>query len=159
MGQPGCIPVPPCAAELSQRLHSWLQLPWQQAPDGGDPAAGMCAGTDGLLPPAGGTCGADSCRDSCLAVNAWALGVLGVLLPLAVLWGLEERSRLLFQRQWLELHSPPGGSGTSRAGGSSRAAGQPARRSLRPLPRLVLVLWLLALGWAMWATLDAFILR
>ena len=65
------------------------------------------------LLPAGGTCGADSCRDSCLAVNAWELGVLGVLLPLAVLWGLEERSRLLFQRQWLELHSPPSGSGTS----------------------------------------------
>ena len=105
-------------------------------------------------------CSADGCRNSCVAVNAWALGVLGVLLPLAILWGLEERSRLLFQRQWLELHSPAGSSGGSRAGGGSRrAGGPPAHRTPRPVPRLMLALWLLAFGWAVWAALEAFILR
>lgn len=123
---------------------------WEQ-PAGGAAASaggGMCSIVDSPVPPSPPACSWDACRNSCVAVNAWVLVVLGTLLPLAVLWAVEERSRLRFQRQWMQVHRPS--RSAPQIGGSSISA--------QGLSWLVLALWLLFFAWAVWAALDWLIL-
>lgn len=142
------FPLP--AAELVELLRGWQRLFWEQ-PAGGAAASaggGMCSIVDSPVPPSPPACSWDACRNSCVAVNAWVLVVLGTLLPLAVLWAVEERSRLRFQRQWMQVHRPS--RSAPQIGGSSISA--------QGLSWLVLALWLLFFAWAVWAALDWLIL-
>ena len=109
----------------------------------------MCGIADSPVPPTAAACSWDGCRNSCIAVNAWVLLVLGTLAPLAVLWAVEERSRLRFQQQWLQIH---------RARRPASVAGS-GRSSTHGLSWLVLCLWLLLCAWAVWVALDLLVLR
>lgn len=134
------------AAELVELLRGW-----QRQLSGVSPAAAGAASAGGVCAIAEGSaaaCSWDSCRNSCIAVNAWVLLVLGTLAPLAVLWAVEERSRLRFQRQWLQVHRPR--RTASQAGGG--------RSGSHGLSWPALLLWLLLCAWAVWAALELLIL-
>lgn len=92
---------------------------------------------------------------TCVAVHAWLQAVLGVLLPLLVMWALEERSRLRFQRQWLQHHAARR---EASAGVGTRPPPQAATLHTRPVPGLVLAAWLAACALAMWALMEAALL-
>lgn len=127
-----------------------------------------------------GLCAADACRRGCVAVHAGLQTAVGTLLPLAVIWALEESSRLRFQRAWLQQYVLAGGSNDSsgsrrRGGDSSRGAADAAEPSEgspeataaaltarplpgelvmhRPLPLFALAAWLLAACSVVWAVL------
>ncbi|PRW32615.1 hypothetical protein C2E21_8250 [Chlorella sorokiniana] len=137
---------------LAQLTGGWQRLPLGQLTGGAALAAdGMCSVAESCVPPAPPTCSWDACRNSCIAVNAWVLTVLGTLLPVAVLWAVEERSRLRFQRQWLQLHRPS--RPAPQAGGGADSGGT------RGVSWLMLCLWLLFFAWAVWVVLDSLILR
>lgn len=130
--------------------------PWAQQQSGAASAGAAAA-------CAAGTCAAGACRASCVAVHAWFQTALGMLLPLAFTWAVEERSRIRFQRLWLQHYALVGGEpgSSSSPGGSSpgRPAGWPPGAGPRPLPRLVLAAWLLVVTWAVWALLEALLLQ
>lgn len=159
---------PPAAAGLVHKAQQLRLLPWR----GSDAGAAVC-GSPGAPPGAPGVCAAAGCLRSCVAVHAWAQVVLGALLPLCVLWAVEEWSRLRFQRQWLECYelapATPSAAAGEQPGGSSRQAtaqppvAQPApppppSPELRPAPWYALLLGLLACAWAVLATLDLAVL-
>ncbi|KAL4421438.1 hypothetical protein ABPG75_010729 [Micractinium tetrahymenae] len=116
----------------------------------------------------GGTCGAGGCMGACVAVHGWLQLVLGALLPLAVMWAVEERSRLRFQRQWLQHHVVVGeeeGSTHPTAAGSGAASSAQGQRSAggagklpAPVPGIMLAAWLAACAWALWLELEGFLL-
>lgn len=150
------LPVPTRlpTTELVELLRGWQRLLWDQPT--GDGAAhraadSVCSIADSPVPPSPPACGWDGCRNSCIAVNAWVLIVLGTLGPLAVLWAVEERSRLRFQRHWLQIHRPSR-TAPQRSGGS-------AGSSMSALSWPMLCLWLLFFAWAVWVALDLTILR
>lgn len=132
-------PRHPCpAADVARQLRS--RLPWWPGSGGGVAA---CSSRDALA----GSCGADACRLSCVAVHGWLQLVLGTLLPVLVTWAVEEASRYRFQRRWLEVH------------GEGEEGGQAAAASLaRPLSAAALAAWLAVCAWVLWLLMDAVVL-
>lgn len=153
------------SAGLVQRLRGGLS--WARRGGASSPA-GACLGT----PPGGaggGTCSAAGCMGACVAVHGWLQVVLGALLPLAVMWAVEERSRLRFQQQWLQHHVVVGEEGgddaASSRGGATSASGAQQQRSaagaaklLPPVPGVALAAWLAASSWALWRVFEILVL-
>ncbi len=152
-------------AGMARRLRDALS--WRGSSSSSSPG-GLCldaaaAGTGGA------TCGAGSCMGACVAVHGWLQLVLGAVLPLAVMWAVEERSRLRFQQQWLQQHVVVGEEGqggaaeTPEAGGSTSGA-HPQRSAAvtaklpPPVPSLALAAWLAVCSWALWRIFEALLL-
>lgn len=133
-------------AGLAELVWGWM--PWRLGA-GSTPSAGSGATAAGAC--GAGVCGAGACRSSCIAVHALVETALGALLPLAVTWAVEERSRLRFQRLWLRQFaaaSEPSGGGTSA----------PPAALAHPLSSLALSAWLLATTLVVWLLLYALVL-
>lgn len=99
-----------------------------------------------------------TCTGVCFVLHAWAQAVVGALLPLAVLWVLEERARCcelqLWQRQLLERQQ------RQRSGEPVPAlvAVHPGGLLESPLSAGLLVVWLTASAWALWLALEVALL-
>lgn len=123
-----------------------MQLPWLQRPG---------VEVEGPAGSAAGSCSADGCRHSCLALHAWLQIILGTLLPLLVSWVLEESSRYRFQRQWLQFHIPSEAVSSEADGGTSER--QPVVAP-PPVPTTAVVLWFLVCAWVVWVLLEILLL-
>ena len=93
-----------------------------------------------------------SCLALCISVHGWLQAVGGVLVPLAVLWALEERLRCrevsTQRRQWREAQGLEGW-----PGGTSEPCRPP-----RPLTAAALLAWLACSAWLLWVGLEALLL-
>lgn len=151
-------------AGIAQRLREALSLT-RRSGSGSSSPGGACL--DAAAAGAGdGTCGAASCMGACVAVHGWLQLVLGALLPLAVMWAVEERSRLRFQQQWLQHHvvvgeegqgsaAPDQGEAAGTSGSQEPHSAAGTAKLPAPVPGAALAAWLAACSWALWRILEA----
>ncbi|KAI3425693.1 hypothetical protein D9Q98_007670 [Chlorella vulgaris] len=97
-----------------------------------------------------------ACLPLCFSVHAWLQAVGGVLLPLALLWAIEERLRCrevcALQQQRRQQQAALAGS----EGAQQEALGP--CRSPQPLTAATLVSWVACSAWVLWATLGSILL-
>ncbi|KAL4457480.1 hypothetical protein ABPG75_012345 [Micractinium tetrahymenae] len=107
-----------------------------------------------------------TCLGQCFAAHAWLQVTLGTLLPLALLWAVEDRLRSRALQAWLrrqqrEQEQRRASAGPSAGQPTADAAGQKAvsrGRLPRPLGLLPLAAWYAATAWLFWLVLEAVLL-